>query len=345
VSMTKKAWLLAGVAALAVVSVAAKKFMAPPAVDGPATAARIVASLAEHCPMAQPGDVAAFDACRTTIGQGPEGEAVGTGSVLWGGEQPSLALKDKNLTWFRGDLFQRMYLSLYMFTGEWTGEARDDGTYVIRTQAYFRNELPPGHFPYPFWHSAAKWDAYEKSNQLNFYLSPDGRVRMVTRHNGGSASARPEYRHVEPPAFAGQWNWTDANGQAQPQVTLFSDLYSAGNPHLQELDQRYRAFALNLRDADCTSCHVPDGHKIMRKLTLLNTPLHTAGQIEEALRSIRETSMPVNKQGDKVKLEPELRETLLRNGEEFRRVLHEADAWEKANNTGPSAARAALSGG
>jgi hypothetical protein len=106
--MNRKAWLFAGVAALAVVSVAAKKFIAPPAVDGPATAGRIVASLSERCPMATPGDVAAFDACRTSIGQGPEGEAVGTGSVLWGGEQPNLALKDKNLTWFRGDLFLRM---------------------------------------------------------------------------------------------------------------------------------------------------------------------------------------------------------------------------------------------
>jgi hypothetical protein len=167
----------------------------------------------------------------------------------------------------------------------------------------------------------------------------------VTRHGGGSDSARPAaYRHVEPPVFAGQWNWTDANGQAQPQVTLFSDLYSANNPHLRELDQRYRAFAINLRDADCESCHVPDGHKLMRKLTLLNTPLHTAGQIEEALRSVRETSMPVNKQGDKVKLEPALRETLLRNGDEFRRLLHEADAWEKANNTGRAAHRRAPRG-
>jgi hypothetical protein len=116
--MTKKAWLLGGVAVLAAISIGAKKFTASPAVDGPATAAKIIASLTERCPMATPGDVAAFDACRTTIGQGPEGEAVGSGSVLWGGEQPSLALKDKNLTWFRGDLFLRMYVSLYMFTGE-----------------------------------------------------------------------------------------------------------------------------------------------------------------------------------------------------------------------------------
>jgi hypothetical protein len=333
--MTKKTWLLAGVASLALVFIGAKAFLASPSVDGPATAARIVASLAERCPMTTPGDVAAFDACRTTIGQGPEGEAVGSGSLLWGGEQPNLALKDKNLTWFRGDLFMRMYMSLYMFAGEWTGEARDDGTYVIRTQAYFRNELPPGHFPYPFWHSAAKWDAYEKSNQISLYLSPDGKVRMVTRHSGGSDSARPAgYHHVDPPVFAGQWNWRDANGQAQPQVTLFSDLYSANNPHLTELDQRYRAFALNMRDADCESCHVPDGHKLMRKLTLLNTPLHTAGEVDAALRSIREATMPVNKQGDKVRLEPELRETLLRNGEEFRRLLKEADAWEHAQGTG-----------
>jgi hypothetical protein len=344
VSKSRKAWLLAGVASLALISVAAKKFTSAPAVDGPATAARIVASLAGHCPMTAPADVAAFDACRTTIGQGPEGEAVGSGSVLWGGEQPNVAPKDKNLTWFRGDLFLRMYASLYMFTGDWTGEVREDGTYVIRTQAFFRNELPPGHFPYPFWHSAAKWDAYEKSNQINFYLSPDGRVRLVTRHNGGSESGRPEYRHVEPPVFAGQWNWTDANGQAQPAVTLFSDLYSASNPVLPELDQRYRAFALNLRDADCQSCHVPDGHKYMRKLTLLQTPLHTAGEIEATLRAVRESSMPQNKQGDKVKLDPELRETLLRNGEAFRRALHEADAWEQSHSNG-RVARAAAPGG
>ena len=344
--MTKKTWLLAGAAALALVSVAAKQFAGPPAVDREAAASRIVASLVERCPMAAPGDVAAFDACRAAIGQGAAGDAVGTNAVLWGGEQPHLAFKDKNLTWFRGDLFLRMYVSLYMFTGEWKGETREDGTYVVRAQAYFRNELPPGHFPYPFWHSGTKWDAYEKSNEVNLYLAPDGRVKMVTRHNGGSDSARPaSYKHVEPPVFAGQWNWRDESGQAQPQVTLFSDLYSPNNPHLVELDQRYRAFALNMRDADCESCHVPDGHKLMRKLTLLNTPLHSAGQVEETLRSIRENSMPVNKQGDKVRLDPALRETLLKNGEEFRRLLNEADAWEKANNTGRVARTAALRGG
>ncbi len=41
--MTKKLWLLAGAAALAAISIGAKRFMDPPAVDGPATAARIVA--------------------------------------------------------------------------------------------------------------------------------------------------------------------------------------------------------------------------------------------------------------------------------------------------------------
>ena len=79
---------------------------------------------------------------------------------------------------------------------------------------------------------------------------------------------------------------------------------------------------------------MPDGHKLMRKLTLLNTPLHTAGEVEATLRSIREATMPVNKQGDKVRLEPALRETLLRNGEEFRRLLNDADAWERASSTG-----------
>jgi hypothetical protein len=338
VTRTKTLSLLAAALALAGVSLGGKWYLEPqstPAVDGPATAARIVASLAERCPMTTPGDVPAFDTCRATIGQGPEGEAINTVSVLRGGEQPTVELRNKNLTWFRGDLFLRMYVSLYMFTGQWSGEAQPDGSYVIRAQAYFRNELPPGHFPYPFWHSAPKWDAYEKSNELRLTLSRDGRVRMVTRHDRGSESARPvAYRRVEPPVFAGQWNWTDQGGQAQPVVTLFSDLDSAGNPHLPALDQRYRAFTLNMRDADCESCHVPDGHKYMRRLSLLNTPLHTAGEIDATLRSIRESTMPVNKQGDRVRLDPGLRDTMLRKGEEFRRLLLEADAWERANNTG-----------
>jgi hypothetical protein len=190
-----------------------------------------------------------------------------------------LALKDKNLTWFRGDLFLRMYVSLYMFTGEWTGETREDGTYVIRTQAYFRNELPPGHFPYPFWHSATKWDAYEKSNQISLYLSPDGKVKMVTRHSGGSDSARPG--RVQARRAAGLRRPVELDGHERPSAApghaVLGPLQRQ-QPAPAELDQRYRAFALNLRDADCESCHVPDGHKLMRKLTLLNTPLHTAGQ-------------------------------------------------------------------
>ena len=46
---------------------------------------------------------------------------------------------------------------------------------VIHLGAYFRNALPPGEFPYPFWHSADKWAAYEAANELKFYLKAAAR--------------------------------------------------------------------------------------------------------------------------------------------------------------------------
>ena len=31
---------------------------------------------------------------------------------------------------------------------------------------HFRNELPMGSFPYPFWHSKSKWDAYQSTSEI-----------------------------------------------------------------------------------------------------------------------------------------------------------------------------------
>jgi len=114
-------------------------------------------------------------------------------SLLWGGEQPGLPMKQKNTTVFRGDLFQDLYLSLYMFTGKYGVSEAPDGTKVIAVQAYFRNALPAGNYPYPFWHSDKKWDAYEKSNEVRFHVAEDGRIIFAGRFDGGSESERGPY--------------------------------------------------------------------------------------------------------------------------------------------------------
>lgn len=291
-------------------------------------AADLVAALAHACPMAAPGDVAAHDECRRNIGKGADA-SMRDYSFLWGGDQPGVPMKEKNTTIFRGDLFQDLYLTLYMFTGKYSVSTSPDGNKVVAVQAYFRNALPPGHYPYPFWHSDAKWTAYEKSNEIRFYFQSDGKIRFGGRSSGGSERERGPYAHVKPPVFAGQWMWTDANGAMQPAVSLFSDRYSRDNPNVAALDSAYKKFAITLRNADCLGCHAPDGHRKMHTLTLLQTPMHAATNIDEVLREVRDEKMPLDDHNDPKRLTVDVKKELLENGEAFQALLKSADAWER----------------
>lgn len=302
-------------------------------------AADLTAALVRACPMTAPSDLAAHDHCRKNIGKDPALAGMREHSLLWGGDAPNVPLKEKNTTVFRGDLFQDLYLSLFMFTGKYAVSTAGDGSRVVTMQAYFRNALPPGHYPYPFWHSDKKWDAYEKANEVRFYFSREGKVAMVGRSDAGSNTARGNYVHVQPPVFTGQWLWTDAKGVAQPAVTLFSDRYSKENPNVAALDAAYKTFALNLRNSDCLGCHAPDGHKKMRTLTLLQTPMHAATNIDEVLREVRDNKMPLDDNNDPKRLGAEARSELLANGEAFQILLKTADAWERENGQSRAPAR------
>jgi hypothetical protein len=206
----------------------------------------------------------------------------------------------------------------------------------VAVEAYFRNALPAGGYPYPFWHGATKWQAYEKSNEIRFYLTADGKARFITRSEGGNDANRGAYAAVTPPAFAGEWTWADAKGQAQPYVTLFGDLFSANNPHLARVDETYKAVALSMRNADCTACHAPDGHKTMRRLTLLQTPQHAAAEIDGVLKTVSDRSMPQTEKGDRKTLDPKLKSELLLNGEAFKKALDDASTWQKKNREKPA---------
>ena len=303
-------------------------------------AAEFAASLAKACPMASPGDVAAHDACRKNIGKGAEA-GMRDYTFLFGGQQPAkFWLKDKKTSVFRGDLFQDLYMSLYMFTGTYRVQDAPDGLKTIAIQAYFRNGLPPGRYPYPFWHNETKWEAYEKSNELRFRVAKDGKVIFAYRADTGSEDKRGAYAPVKRPPFLGEWMWPSDSGAAQPVVTLFSEYYSQDNPNLAALDVAYRNMAINFRNADCTVCHQPEGHRKMNKLTLLQTPLHAATSIDAVLDEVRSGKMPVDDYDDPKPLDPALRRDLLANGEAFKRLLDTADAWERANGR-PKARKAA----
>jgi hypothetical protein len=222
-----------------------------------------------------------------------------------------------------------MYLSLFTFTGRQSvDEDPREHIKVIDIEAYFRNAMPPGEYPYPFWHSADKWNAYETANALKFYLNPAGQVFVVTRSQGGSEAARGPYARVTPPAFDGHWQWTDASGHLQPHVSLFSNKYSAANPFLPVLDNAYRNFATDARKATCLECHAPDNKAEMNHLVLLQTPMHASGEIDRVLREVGNGEMPQDEVGLRKEIDPKLRADILRTGEEFRRALAEADQWE-----------------
>lgn len=288
----------------------------------------LAASLAKACPMASPGDVAAHDGCRKRMGNGAEASWRGY-AIQWGGEQPGKPMKDKKTTWFQGDLYQNLYLALFMFTGEHKVVEEADGAKTVVVQAYFRNGLPPGNYPYPFWHSAHKWEIYEQANEIRFHFAKDGKLKFVGRSEAGDYGKRGEYALVTPPAFTGQWTWTDAEGKEQPSVTLFSDVFSPDNPKLAEVDATYRKTAIALRNGDCVGCHSPTGHKVMNALTLLQTPQHAAGSIDEVISTVRDNKMPLDERKDPKALKPEVKDEILTNGAAFKKALQEASAWEK----------------
>ena len=222
-----------------------------------------------------------------------------------------------------------MYLSLFTFTGRQSVDKETrEHIKVIHIEAYFRNAVPPGEYPYPFWHSADKWNAYETANELKFYLTPAGQVFVVTRSQGGSEAARGPYTHVTPPAFDGHWQWTDSWGHLQPRVSLFSNKYSTANPFLPSLDNAYRNFATDARKATCLECHAPDNQAEMDHLVLLQTPMHASGEIDRVIKEVRNGEMPRDDVGLRKEIDPKLRADILRTAEEFRRALAEADQWE-----------------
>src|SRR5262249_37602804 len=139
--------------------------------------------------------------------------------------------------------------------------------------------LPPGEFPYPFWHDAAKWGVYQSAVAVLLWIDPKtARIvagQFTERGGDGPVVAASAVSHP----FEGSWMWLDRDGRTQPHVTLFDGLFRADNPHLAHLDATYRALALRMRDAQCDGCHVPSNPKAMRRLVLLQTPAHAAGEI------------------------------------------------------------------
>lgn len=295
-------------------------------------ASDMAGEMSRACPAAAPNDVTAFNACRARLFEDSLLRRTLVDFTLWGRQRdPKLALKETNLTQFGPDVLTGMYISLFMFDGKYKVDyVESEKLYRVELASTFRNRMAPGEFPYPFWHEDAKWQTYQNSNSMLFFVDPETtRIKYALFTAFGTPD--PTATKFEPVAtreFDGKWLWTDANGKTQPQITLFDGLFSAENPNIVKVDATYRDFALSLREGTCMNCHVPNNPNKMKRLVLLQSPAHAASEIERTIKIVSSDKMPLNDFGIEYQLKSEIKGPLLDRAQNFAKAVADAKAWE-----------------
>jgi mono/diheme cytochrome c family protein len=306
--------------------------------DIEATVRHLAQELSTVCPLADPADQAALEDCRRALFTGSLLRRSLGNILLWGQPHPKSgeSLKNTTLTQFAPEAWTGLYAPLFMFDGTWRLDY-DEGERLYRAHlgALFRNALDPGQYPYPFWHDARKWNAYQSANTVILWIAPQSGTIVVGQftNNGHRDSSLKSTAVVRPP-FDGQWMWTDATGASQPAPALFRGLFSEENPYLRELEPAYRELANAMRTGHCNACHVPNNPGRMSRLVLLQTPVHAAAEIKRIMRAVRDNEMPVDDTLLYHDIGPDTRAALLDYGGVFEDLIDAARAWE-AEHTRP----------
>jgi hypothetical protein len=76
-----------------------------------------------------------------------------------------------------------------------------------------------------------------------------------------------------------------------------------------------------MRAGQCSSCHVPNNPAATKRLVLLQTPAHAAGEIKRLLRSVRDDRMPIDELGTPQPLDPVLKKALIESGAKFDSIV------------------------
>jgi hypothetical protein len=292
--------------------------------DDAILATEVAQALVDACPVASPGDENARGACAEKLARLTVLRDIMSEPFLWGGQKPGAGygLADSNTTRFNPLVWRKMYLSLSMFTGERRIE-RVDGKTVLHLANRFRNELDIGSYPYPFWHSKAKWDSYQYSTEL-LLIFDSGKLTGALR-----ASDQDPSRPYTPHTFDGQWQWTQ-NGEAMPWVSLYKSLFSVSNPNITQVDVAYRALEAEARQYACLGCHSPDNTAKQNPLELFSFPNQALESRHNIVARIEANAMPPTGIADDAK-----RQRLLDLARAFESAADEALRFEGELTTGP----------
>lgn len=240
------------------------------------------------CPVVSDAkNLAAFNSCADKLAKLKILRDTMNVPFLWGTQNKvgNYNLQDHQKTEFDPLVWRRIYLSTFMFKGEPKIE-QINNLIVIHLPTQFRNQLDIGDFPYPFWHSSKKWNSYQQTTELLFFLEQKKLIGSL--RSAVVDPKRPKIDH----AWDGKWVWNDATGKKQPYVTLYTHLFSPSNPHVAKVDAAYRALEVKLRENACVVCHSPDNAAKQNPILILNYPNQALTLRHETVRQIKEKRMP-----------------------------------------------------
>jgi hypothetical protein len=246
---------------------------------------------------------------------------------IWGGQVQGAGYKlDTKTNKFNARVWRRMYLSTFMFGSSYSIEQVGDTT-VLHVPISFRGAMSTGAYPYPFWHSEKKWDAYNFATTIHFVLQ-DGQVIGALRGTEVDTT-RPKVAH----SWDGLWQWKQ-DGVQMPYVSLYDYLLSKGNPHAGKLNDAYRALEARMRQNNCQACHAPDNQGNSKQLEFFVYPNQALAGRHDIVEQLEDNVMPP--EDNTLKLPAGIansaeREALLRLARDFEIAGDQALAWEGDN--------------
>jgi hypothetical protein len=249
-------------------------------------ATSIAKGLAAACPSGiDPGDEAARNDCAGKLTDfAPLRDAMRE-PFIWGGQQAGAGYRlDMSTNKFNARVWRRMYLSTYMFGDDYSVEQVADTT-VLHVPVTFRGAMPAGAYPYPFWHSAKKWDAYNYSTTLHFIIQ-NGQVTGALR-SLDQDTTRPKVAHT----WDGLWAW-EQGGTQMPYVSLYGYLLSKTNPYSERLDDAYRTLEARMRQNNCQACHAPDNQGNSTQLEFFVYPNQALVGRHDIVKQLTKNEMP-----------------------------------------------------
>lgn len=248
--------------------------------------ATIARDFIRAAPLADPGDTKARDEAARALSRCLPFLDACAETIDWGGYDPIKGYDPGAyvLTRFSPMVWAQLYCSQFMFTGDYSVR-REGRFHVLELGAKYRDQLDPGDYPYPLWHSPTKWQLHLNVDSI-LLIMDEGRIVAAFRKPKLDMSILPDRR------WDGRWHWTTEEGVAQPRVTFFEYLLSPDNPHLASLNESYRQLEAKFRAAECMACHSPDNPSNASPLVLLIYPNQALGLRHANLEILKRNEMP-----------------------------------------------------